>query len=38
MSILVSMLSKAYIRSRLVAGVASSNPAEGLDVRLLCGV
>jgi hypothetical protein len=29
------MLSKAYICSRVIAGVASSNPAEGLDVRFL---
>jgi hypothetical protein len=28
--------SKAYVCGRLVAGVAGSNPAEGIDVCLLC--
>jgi hypothetical protein len=29
-------LSKALVCGRLVAGVAGSNPAEGMDVCLLC--
>jgi hypothetical protein len=32
----VAMQSKAYICNRLVAGIAGSNPAEGMDVCLLC--
>jgi hypothetical protein len=32
----VSARSKAYVCARLVAGVAGSNPAEGMDVCLLC--
>ena len=28
--------SKAYIRSRLISGIAGSNHAEGMNVRLLC--
>jgi hypothetical protein len=31
----VAARSKAF-RSRLVAGIAGSNPAEGMDVCLLC--
>jgi hypothetical protein len=33
---LVAARSKAYVCGRLVAGVAGSNPAEGMDVCLLC--
>jgi hypothetical protein len=32
----VAARSKAYVCGRLVAGVAVSNPAEGMDVCLLC--
>jgi hypothetical protein len=32
----VDARSKAYVCGRLVAGVAVSNPAEGMDVCLLC--
>jgi hypothetical protein len=28
--------STASVCSRLIAGIAGSNPAEGMDVRLLC--
>ena len=27
---------KAYVCSHLIAGIAVSNPVEGMDVRLLC--
>ena len=33
--ILVAVRSKANVCSRLSAGIASSNPPEGMDVRLL---
>jgi hypothetical protein len=32
----VAARSKAYVCGRLVAGVAGSDPAEDMDVRLLC--
>jgi hypothetical protein len=32
----VVALSKAYVSGRLVAGIACSNLAEGMDVCLLC--
>jgi hypothetical protein len=32
----VAARSKAYVCSRLVSGVASSYPARGMDVCLLC--
>jgi len=32
----VTVRSKAYVCSRMVAGNARSNPAEVMDVRLLC--
>ena len=32
----VAVLSKALVCGRLIAGIAGSNPAEGMDVRLLC--
>jgi hypothetical protein len=32
----VTARSKAYVCGRLVAGIAGSNPAEGMDVCLLC--
>lgn len=28
--------SKAWVFSRLIAGIASSNPADGVSVRLFC--
>jgi len=31
----VAMLSKACVYNRLIAGIAGSNPAEDMDVRLL---
>jgi len=34
----VAMRAKAYVCSRSVGGVAGSNPAEVMDVRLLCCV
>ena len=37
-SILVSMQSKGYVCSRCIAGIAGSNPAEGMNVRLLSAV
>jgi hypothetical protein len=36
MPIPVVAQSKAYVWSRLVAGIAGSNPAQGMDVCLLC--
>jgi hypothetical protein len=27
---------KAWVWSRLITGIAGSNPAEGMDVRLVC--
>ena len=33
--ILVAVQSKALVCDRLIAGTAGSNPAEGMDVRLL---
>jgi hypothetical protein len=36
MQILLAVLSKAHICDRSIAGLAGSNPAEGMDVRLLC--
>ena len=35
-SIQISVPSKASVRSRSIAGIAGSNSAEGVDVRLLC--
>jgi hypothetical protein len=35
MPILVAVLSKAYVCSRSIAGIAGSNPVEDLDFRLL---
>jgi hypothetical protein len=35
MPILVTVLSKAYVCSRSIAGITGSNPAKDLDVRLL---
>jgi len=32
----VTVLSKVWIWSRLIARIAGSNPTEGVDVRLLC--
>jgi hypothetical protein len=32
----VAVRSKAWVYSRLTAGVAGSNPAEDTDIRLLC--
>jgi hypothetical protein len=32
----VVVRSKAYVCGRFVAGIAGSDPAEGMDVRLLC--
>jgi hypothetical protein len=32
----VSARSKAKVCSRLIAGIAGLNPAEGMDARLLC--
>jgi hypothetical protein len=32
----MAIRSKAYVWSSLIAGVAGSNPPEGMDVRLLC--
>jgi hypothetical protein len=32
----VAARSKAYVCGRLVAGVSGSNPAQGMDVCLLC--
>jgi hypothetical protein len=32
----VAAKSKAWVCGRLVAGIAGSNVAEGMDVRLLC--
>jgi hypothetical protein len=32
----MSLQSKAYVRSRLIAGIAGSNSVEGMNVRLLC--
>jgi hypothetical protein len=32
----VAVMSEAQVCSSLIAEVASSNPAEGMDVRLLC--
>jgi hypothetical protein len=32
----VAARSKAYVCVRLVAGIAGSNPAEGMDVYLSC--
>ena len=32
----VAMRYETWLCSCLVAGIAGSNPAEGLDVRLLC--
>jgi len=34
----VVLLSKAYVCGHLIAGIAESNPTEGMDVRLLCFV
>jgi len=31
----VALLSKAYVCGHLIAGIAESNPTEGMDVRLL---
>jgi hypothetical protein len=36
MPIPMAAQSKALIYGRLVGGVTSSNPARGMDVRLLC--
>jgi hypothetical protein len=33
---LVAMWSKAEVCDRLIAGITGLNPAEGMDVRLLC--
>jgi hypothetical protein len=38
MLIPVTLRSKAYVCSRSVAGMAVSNPAEGMYIRLLCCV
>ena len=35
-TILVAVRSKEYVWNRLLSGNAVSNPAEGMDVRLLC--
>jgi len=35
MSILLAVLSKAYVCSRSIAGIAGSNPVKELDFRLL---
>lgn len=35
MPVLVAVLSKAYVCSRSISGIAGSNPVEDLDVRLL---
>jgi len=32
----VALLSKACVCGHLIAGIAESNPTEGMDVRLLC--
>jgi len=32
----LAALSKVYVCGRLVAGMAGSNPAEGMDVSLVC--
>jgi hypothetical protein len=32
----MAVRSKAYLYSRSIADIADSNPAEGMDVRLLC--
>ena len=32
----LALQSKAYVCDRLIAGIAGSNPAENVDVRLLC--
>jgi hypothetical protein len=32
----VAVLSKEWVCSRLIAGIVGSNPAEGMDVCLLC--
>jgi hypothetical protein len=36
MPIPFAVLSKAHICDRSIAGLAGWNPAEGIDVRLLC--
>jgi hypothetical protein len=36
MLIPVAALSKALVCGRLVAGIAGSNPAKGMDICLLC--
>jgi hypothetical protein len=35
-TITVAVRSKKYVWNPLLAGIAGSNPAEGMDVRLLC--
>ena len=32
----MALRSKVQVCSRLIAGIAGSNPAEGMDLRLLC--
>ena len=32
----VAVRSKAYVCGRLITGIVGSNPAEGVDVHLLC--
>jgi hypothetical protein len=34
----VAVRTKAQVCSSLIAGIADSNPAEGMDVRLLCSL
>ena len=36
MLITVTICSKASVGSRLIAGIANSNLAEGMDIRLFC--
>jgi len=33
---MVDVQSKAWVCSRSIAGIADSNPAEGMDVRPIC--